>query len=168
MKIREERPADVEQIRAVNAQAFERQAEADLVDAIRESGVPHISLVAEVDGSIAGHVLFTPVELIGGGEGLELAALGPIAVAPARQNQGIGSRLVTAGLDACRAAGYDAVIVLGHPNYYPRFGFTPASKFGVESEYEVRDEVFMLLELNPGALDAQKGTIRYHEVFAGV
>jgi putative acetyltransferase len=168
MKVRKERPADVEQIRAVNAKAFGRDAEADLVDALRESGVRFLSLVAERDGDIVGHILFTPVELVGGSRDLKLAGLGPMAVTPERQKQGIGSRLVEAGMQACREAGYDAVIVLGHPAYYPHFGFAPASNFGIRSEYRVPDEVFMLLELNPGALEGNQGLVRYHDAFKNV
>jgi putative acetyltransferase len=92
--------------------------------------------------------------------------LGPMAVAPGRQNSGIGSLLVGAGLDRCRAMGAVAVVVLGHPDYYPRFGFVPASGFSIDSEYDVPDEVFMAQELVPGALRQVTGRIHYHPAFA--
>jgi putative acetyltransferase len=87
---------------------------------------------------------------------------------PGRQKQGIGSRLVEAGLDECRRAGFDVVVVLGHPEYYPRFGFRPASIFGLRSEYDVPDPVFMAMELTPGAAMGVQGLVRYHEAFARV
>ena len=95
--------------------------------------------------------------------------LAPMAVAPARQRQGVGSALARAGIAACRDLGFGAVIVLGHPEYYPRFGFVPASRFGLRSEYDVPDDVFMAMELKPGALHGRgPGTIRYHPAFGNV
>ena len=94
--------------------------------------------------------------------------LAPMAVLPGRQRQGIGSELVRAGLDECRRLGFGAIVVLGHAEYYPRFGFVPASKFGLKSEYDVPDDVFMALELIPGALRGRAGTIRYHPTFAAM
>lgn len=94
--------------------------------------------------------------------------LAPMAVMPAAQRRGIGSALIRSGLERCAQLGYSAVVVLGHPEYYPRFGFVPASRFGIGCEYEVPDEVFMALELEPGALTGMSGTIRYHPAFAEV
>ena len=94
--------------------------------------------------------------------------LAPMAVLPARQRGGIGSALVRAGLDACRQLGCTAVVVLGHPAYYPRFGFQPASRFALGCEYDVPDEAFMALEVEPGSLVGKAGTIRYHRAFAEV
>lgn len=159
--IRRETPADVAAIRRVNEAAFGQPDEARLVDALREQATPFLSLVAEEEGRIVGHICFTPVEV---GEAVILG-LAPMAVVPERQNQGIGSRLVEAGLEECRRAGFGAVVVLGHPDYYPRFGFAPAAPRGLRSEYDVPDPVFMLLELVPGAAAGLEGVARYHPAF---
>jgi putative acetyltransferase len=126
-----------------------------------------VSLVAVDDDAVEGHILFSPVTLLSHTD-LPIAGLAPMAVLPKRQRQGIGSTLVRAGLDHCRRLGFVAVVVLGHAGYYPRFGFVPASRFGVRSEYDVPDDVFMALELTPGALRDRSGTIRYHPAFAAV
>ena len=167
MNIREERPADAERIRAVNLAAFETSTEADLVDALRQHGAPIISLVAEDHASIVGHILFSPVMLVGEPT-LALMGLAPMAVVPARQRQGIGSGLVVEGLDRCRRANAAAVVVLGHAEYYPRFGFIPASQLSLRCEYDVPEDVFMVRELRDGALRGLAGTIRYHPVFANL
>ena len=124
-----------------------------------------LSLVAVEDGNVVGNIVFTPVTLDSFDE-LRVMGLAPMAVTPSRQNCGIGSRLVEAGLDNCRAQGVGAVIVLGHAEYYPRFGFQPASQWGIRSEYDVPDDVFMLIELVPDYLKSHHGTIRYHPAFA--
>jgi putative acetyltransferase len=163
--IREERPIDAEQIRTVNLAAFETSTEADLVDALRRDAGPIISLVAEEDTNIVGHILFSPATLVGQPK-LTLMGLAPMAVVPARQRQGIGSRLVVEGLERCRRAKVAAVVVLGHAEYYPRFGFIPASRLSLRCEYDVPENVFMVRELHDGALTGLWGTIRYHPVFA--
>lgn len=167
MQVRLERAADLEAIRDVNRAAFDTPAEAGLVDALRRDAQPFVSLVAEVDGRIVGHIAFSPVTLPGHPT-LSLMGLAPVAVLPSHQRQGIGSALVRAGLEECVTLGAAAVIVLGHAEYYPRFGFGPASRFGLRSEYDVPDEVFMVRELTPGALAAATGTVRYHPAFAAV
>jgi putative acetyltransferase len=167
MEIRREQAADIGAIRVVNRAAFETAAEADLVDALREQAEPTVSLVADDAGSIVGHIFFSPVTLLGHAE-LRIMGLAPMAVLPAVERHGIGSALVRAGLEQCARLGAGAVIVLGHPRYYPRFGFMPASRFGISSEYDVPDEVFMAFELEPGALRERSGTIRYHAAFANV
>lgn len=164
--IREEKEGDIAGIRDVNCAAFETDTEANLVDALRESGTAVISLVAEEQGSIVGHILFSPVTMSGSSK-LKLAGLGPMSVIPSRQRAGIGSELVEEGLRRCRASGHDAVVVLGHPDYYPRFGFVPSVRFGIRSEYDVPDDAFMVLELREGALRSAQGIACYHPAFGG-
>ena len=168
MIIRKEKDSDKEKIWKVNAEAFETEEEANLVDVIRDSGISFISLVAEEDEEIVGHILFTPVELIGDDSGLKLMGLAPMAVLSKLQKKGIGSQLVKIGIENCSAQGYDAIVVLGHPEYYPRFGFVPSVKYGIKSEYDVPDEVFMVLELKESSLKDKNGIIKYHAAFSGV
>ena len=167
VRIRDERPGDVDAVRAVNRAAFETSEEADLVDALRRAASPLISLVAEAGDAVVGHIMFSPVTLAGA-DALTLMGLAPMAVLPARQRQGIGSRLVSAGLERCREANAAAVVVLGHAEYYPRFGFIPASRLSLRSEYDVPDDVFMVCELQPGRLQGRAGTIRYHAAFGSL
>ncbi len=168
MEIRAERTGDIGDIRQVNLSAFETATEADLVDALREQARPIVSLVAEDRRAIVGHILFSPVTLSSDPD-LRIMGLAPMAVVPDRQRQGVGSALARAGIAACLELGFEAVIVLGHPEYYPRFGFVPASRFGLRSEYDVPDDVFMALELRPRALEGlEPGTIRYHPAFGSV
>lgn len=131
---------------------------------MRERARPLITLVAETGGSLVGHILLSPVTLPGD-TGLRIMGLAPMAVLPDFQRRGIGSSLVRAGLDACRAVAVDAVVVLGHPEYYPRFGFRPAAGFGIACEYPVPEPAFMLLELHPGCLEDRSGTVKYHPAF---
>jgi putative acetyltransferase len=163
LTIRPEHDGDAAAIRAVTAAAFPSAAEANLVDALRRQQAAVVSLVADADGRVVGHVLFSPVTLDGGDAGI--LGLAPMAVWPERQRQGIGSALVRAGLDVAGQRGAAAVVVVGHPAFYPRFGFVPASRFGLRCEYDVPDDVFMALELIPGALRTG-GFIRYHAAFA--
>jgi putative acetyltransferase len=166
MTIRPEREGDAAAIWDVNRTAFPTQAEADLVDSLRRHGASVVSLVADAGGFIVGHILFSPVTFAGGhGHGLGLA---PLAVRPERQRQGIGSKLVCAGLAASREHGAGAIVVVGHSTFYPRFGFVPASRFGLRCEYDVADEVFMALELVPDALVGKGGLVRYHPAFAAL
>ena len=167
MHIRREQPDDIPGIRAVNVQAFDTATEADLVDALREQARPIVSLVSVIDDVIVGHILFSPVTLSSDPD-LSVMGLAPMAVAPPRQRQGIGSALVRAGLEECRRLNAAAVVVLGHAEYYPRFGFAKASRFGLTSEYDVPDEVFMAIELNAGSLRGKAGVVRYHPAFAAV
>jgi putative acetyltransferase len=164
MHVRSERPADIPHVHALNVAAFDSPTEATLVDALREQA-DVVSIVAEQDGHIIGHILFSPVRLTGA-DGLHAVGLAPMAVAPEHQRTGIGSALVREGLAHCQRQGVDAVFVVGHPEYYPRFGFRPASSFaGITCEFEVPDEVFMALELAPAALEGKAGRVFYHEAF---
>jgi putative acetyltransferase len=165
MLIRAEGEKDWAAVHAVNASAFETPAEARLVDALREQAQPVVSLVAEVRGEIVGHIMFSPVSLAGHPE-LKVMGLGPMAVAPDHQRKGIGSALVRAGLEQCRQLGFGAVVVVGHPEYYPRFGFLPSVRFGIGCEYEVPQEAFMVMELQAGFLLGASGKIKYHAAFS--
>ena len=162
IEIRPERPADYARVYEINAAAFETEAEAELIEAVRRDAEPLISLVATVDGEVAGHILFSPVT-VGSGNGARRAmGLGPMAVAPEHQRRGVGSRLVRAGLDACRAIGEHVVVVLGHAEYYPRFGFEPARPRGLWYRGEDFDLHFFVAELSPGALEGIEGPVLYH------
>ena len=167
MLIRAEKECDRESVRAVNLSAFETPSEADLVDVLRQQVQPIISLVAEENGEVIGHILFSPVSL-SSHPNLKVMALAPMAVVPTQQKKGTGSALVQAGLDQCRQLDFVAVVVLGHPEYYPRFGFSPASQLGIDSEYDVPEEVFMAMELQPEALSGKTGEVRYHSAFSNV
>lgn len=164
--IRTEKAGDEAAIRCVVEAAFGQSAEADLVDALRTAGNATISLIAEEDGEIVGHILFSPMRFDPENQSLRLLGLAPLAVSPSRQRSGIGSALIRKGLELSGQSGYDAVFVLGHPEYYPKFGFERASRFGIRSVYDVRDEAFMALELKPASLSGHTGTVHYTEEFS--
>lgn len=164
--IRHETPADIFAIRAVNQAAFETGAEAALVDALRENSKFTLSLVAAIEGEVVGHILFTDIEMEPGGTEARILGLAPMAVSPGWQGRGIGSALVRRGLEDCRELGYRGIIVLGHPTFYPRFGFTPASRHGITSIYDAPDEAFMALPLGEAALP--KGRALYQPEFGAV
>lgn len=167
--IRPEIPDDFPAVHDVNQQAFGRPDEAYLVEALRRGPGPAISLVAEADGRVVGHIFFSPVVLeTPSGERRTLLGLAPMAVLPDYQGRGVGSALVRRGLEECVRAGHPVVAVLGHPGYYPRFGFRPSAAWGVTCAYDVREEAFMLAELEPGALAGLRGVVRYPPVFDGV
>ncbi len=164
IEIREEQTGDADAIRHVNLEAFGQPQEAQLVDALRNDCLDLLSLVA-VDGEdIVGHILFSPA-LLGDVEGMGLA---PMAVIPERQRDGIGSELVRAGLAKLEGRGCPFVIVLGHADYYPRFGFERASARGVRCEWDVPDDVFMLLVLDKTTMSGVSGLARYRPEFAQV
>jgi putative acetyltransferase len=165
--IRRERPDDYAAVRQVHERAFDGPAEADLVDALRMRGKATLSLVAVVAGRVVGHICFSPVTIEAGSQTFPAVGLAPLAVLPELQRRGIGSRLVEAGLVECRNAGYDCVVVLGHPAYYPRFGFVPACRYGITSEYAVPDEAFMILDLCGGTLRHRAGVVKYASEFHG-
>jgi putative acetyltransferase len=165
VKIRPEALEDWQQIREVTSRAFGQPDEAELIEALRQEARPFISLVATEHDGVVGQISFSPVT-IGADPSLDCMGLAPMSVAPEWQRRGIGSQLVRAGLDACRQHGIGVVVVLGHPEYYPRFGFVAASRKGLSCQYAVPDEVFMALELTPGALRERSGLVRYHPVFS--
>jgi putative acetyltransferase len=166
MRIRPETALDLDAIHAINRAAFGTTVEADLVDALRREASPLISLVADDGGTVVGHVMFSPVAIDGDpADAPPLMGLAPVAVRPERQRTGIGGALIREGLAACRRRGIGAVVLVGMPEYYPRFGFVPASRFGLTCEYDVADDVFMAVELEPGALRERRGLVRYHEAF---
>ncbi len=166
--IRAETEADHPAVHKVNERAFGRAGEADLVDVLRRNAQPQISLVAEVDGRVVGHIFFSPVSIES--EASEFTALGlaPMAVLPEFQNQAIGSELVRRGLEECRSMGHEVVVVVGHPGYYPRFGFVTAKQKGLKCEYDVPDEAFMVAELRAGALAGREGMVKYRPEFSDV
>lgn len=165
MNIRPERPEDIEAIRHVTHEAFDhRNAEVKLVDLLRERGELTLSLVAEDRGEIVGHVAFSPMNIDSAPASFKALGLGPISVLPAHQRKGIGSALMREGLAHCAAMGYDTVLLLGHTEYYPRFGFQPASAFGISSDYDAGDH-FMALPLREGALNDVHGKAHYVRAF---
>ena len=159
--VREEGPDDLAAIREVNDRAFDQPLEGRIVDALRAHGAVRLSLVAEVERRVVGHILFSPVTS-GGADGL---GLGPMAVTPEQQRRGVGAVLIDAGLARLRAAGCPFVVVLGHHEYYTRFGFVPASRYGLRCEWDVPDESFMVHVLDPAATAAAAGQIRYRPEF---
>lgn len=166
--IRPETPDDISAIYQVNQLAFDRENEARLVDTLRSNGAVTLSLVAQMDDKIVGHILFSPVTVANGDHQWNAVALGPMAVLPAFHKQGIGSALIRTGLKELKTAGHDIVIVLGHPQYYPRFGFKPSKPFGINWEVNVPEEVFMVAELRENALNGKSGIVRYHPSFKDV
>jgi putative acetyltransferase len=166
LEIRLERPGEEDAIDRIQCAAFPTDAEARLVRALRARARPQLSLVAIRDGSIAGHVFFSPVTIEGAAPAPPAAGLGPLAVAPEAQARGVGSALVRAGLERCPALGWRAVFLLGAPAYYGRFGFTLAADHGLHYESEAFDAGFQMLELEPDALAGCRGWVRYHDAFS--
>ena len=166
--VRLEKSEDFPAVRDLNLAAFPNEGEANLVDTLRANGKAALSLVAIHDNRVVGHILFSPVTLESNDGGHLVWGLAPMAVLPEFQRQGVGSLLVTTGLKHSKRLGVGSVIVLGHPGYYPRFGFDKASRFGVRCEYDVPDECFMLIELKDGESDRISGLARYQPEFASV
>jgi putative acetyltransferase len=162
-RIRPEQPDDREAVRRVHRLAFGREEEAGLVDALRGGGYARVSLVAEADGDLVGHILFSDLRIETAGGPLPALALAPLAVVPARQGRGIGSALARAGLAAAAAAGHRIAIVLGHPTYYPRFGFSAALAVPLAAPFS--GDAFMACELVPGALNGVAGRVVYPPPF---
>jgi len=164
IEVRPEEQRDISAVRDLNDAAFGDIAEGSIVDALREACPDAISLVAVDGGQVVGHIFFSPVTV----EGTEICGMGlaPMAVLPERQGQGIGSKLVHAGIDTVRAQGWPFLIVLGHPEFYTRFGFEPASRRGLRCQWEgVPDEAFMVLVFDEDAMVGVSGVASYRVEF---
>jgi putative acetyltransferase len=163
--IREERPNDAGAVRELNRRAFGQDQEGNIVDALRANGAALLSLIATVNGQVVGHIMYSPLSIDGKLRG---AALGPMAVLPELQRQGIGSKLIEAGNQKLKDAGCPFIIVVGHAGYYPRFGFRPASEHGIKCEWDVPDDVFMLLVLDQAKMEGVSGLATYRHEFSSV
>jgi putative acetyltransferase len=166
--VRAETTEDYLAVRQVNELAFGRPDEALLVDKLRAVADPQISLVAIKDEQVVGHIFFSPVSIEITDAASLVLALGPLAILPEYQKQGLGSQLVQAGFRDCRRIGCNVVVVLGHPEYYPRFGFIPAKNKALRCEWPVPDEMFMVAELTPEALNGLRGLVKYLPEFNDV
>ena len=162
IEIRDEQPGDIAAIREVNRQAFGQDDEGRIIDALRANGAATLSLVAADRGAVIGHIMFSPLS-IGQATGV---GLGPMAVAPSHQRQGIGSRLVRAGIERLRTSGCPFVVVIGHPHFYPRFGFQPAAPYGTTCEWDVPPEVFMVNVLDQRIAGNLRGVAQYRSEFS--
>jgi putative acetyltransferase len=165
--IRPETPEDAAVISEINREAFGGDTEPNLVRAIRESEhfIPELSLVAELDGETVGHILFSRISVHDSDQVHSALSLAPMAVIPPFQRRGIGTQLVKYGLEECRRLNNKIVVVIGHPDYYPRFGFKPARDYDLELEFEVPDEAFMVIELEDDALKDVRGVVKYPPAF---
>lgn len=167
LRIRPEGPGDEPAIRRVNELAFEGSTEADLVDKLRTAGAIVLSMVAlDDDDEIVAHALVSPVTVVTEEVEVSLLGLGPVAVLPSRQGQGIGMQLIETSLEWVREYGHAGVVVVGDADYYSRFGFIPASRWGLRWEADAPEEVFLAMELSPGRLSGVKGTVRYRPEFS--
>ena len=169
--IRAERNEDRDAIASVNREAFGRDEEANLVELLRDSDafIPELSLVAEMDSAVVGHILFTKIRIIDSlNHCFDSLALAPVAVHSAYQKIGVGSALIKEGLYRAREIGYLSAIVMGHENYYPRFGFVPASRWNITAPFDVPDECFMAVELVESGLKNVSGMVLYAKEFEAV
>ena len=164
IEVRSEHPDDTPAIRDVNRRAFEQDQEASIVDALRPMERRRLSLVATLNDRVVGHIMYSPVEI---GE-LTGAGLGPMAVLPEHQREGVGSKLIEAGNRQLKSAGCPFIVVIGHADYYPRFGFKPARPLGMACEWEVPDDVFLLLVLDPEKMRGIAGTAKDRHEFSTV
>lgn len=168
MIIRQEQKKDQTFIKFINDLAFEGENESKLVEGIRETDafIPELSLVADIgDGEIVGHILFSRISINNETCSHPSLALAPVSVHPEHQLKGIGSKLIREGILRAKKLGHTSIVVLGHPEYYPKFGFIPTSEKGIEPPFDVPREVYMVLELMPNALEHVKGVVKYSSPF---
>ncbi|MED2040006.1 N-acetyltransferase [Bacillus wiedmannii] len=170
--IRQEQQNDYRKTEEVVQQAFLHEEfsdkkEHELVKRIRECDafIPELSIVA-VDEEVVGHILLSKITIERGGTSVESLALAPVSVAPIHQRKGIGGKLIAAALEKAKELGYRSVVVLGHPEYYPKFGFKKASEWNIKAPFEVPEEVFMVVELRENALEGVEGVVQYSSAFA--
>ena len=164
--IRKEKPADIPAVRKINEAAFGQPAEADIIDAIRTACPDTLSLVAVSDDQLVGHIFFSPVTIQTVDSTVAGMGLAPMAVPPENQRQGIGQRLIKAGLDALRRTDCPYIVVLGHPDYYPRFGFIPASSRNIRCQWDgIPDDAFMVLIFDEARMKDVAGVARYRQEF---
>ncbi len=161
MIIRREGPTDISAIRFVNEQAFGGSGEANAIEQLRDRDAVTLSLVAVIDNRVVGHLLFSPATIESPDQAWPAVGLAPLSVLPDFQRQGIGTALMNAGLEECRRLGHERVVVLGHAEYYPRFGFVSAYPHGITNEFGVTGDAFMILELCPGAFKGITGMAKY-------
>ena len=164
IEIREEQAGEYQEIRQVIVAAFGGDIEANLVELLRNRNKAPVALVAVSNNKIVGHIMFSPITITLAPKAFRAIGLAPLSVLPEFQRQGIGSTLAREGLKECVVAGFEMAVVLGSPYYYPRFGFSRASLYGLGNEYDT-DEHFMAMELKDGALDRVSGTVRYSPEF---
>jgi putative acetyltransferase len=167
IEVRRAVASDIEVIARIHATAFGSPLEARLVKRLHEARKAVISLVAVSDGQFIGSIIFSPVAITGAPMHTRVLGLAPVGVLPEFQKRGVGSLLVRAGLQEARRLNYDAVVVLGDPRFYSRFGFSPAAKFGLNNEYGLKDE-FMAMEMKAGVLAGVRGLVRYSKEFQEV
>jgi len=166
IEIRLEQPKDIDEVRLLNDTAFAQPTEGRIVDKLRKSCKGILSLVAISNNKVIGHILFSPVTIETQSDVIEGMGLAPMAVLPEWQNQGIGSKLVKEGLRIVNSTKCPFLSVLGHENYYPRFGFQRASKYGLQSQWEgIPDEAFMAMILNDSVMKGVSGIVRYRDEF---
>ena len=167
LSLRHETVNDYSGIKLVNDLAFGQPVEGKLVDSLRTNPeyIDKLSIVAEKDGQIIGHILFFPIKIKSGDLEYETLSLAPMSVLPEFQGKGVGGRLILKGIEVANKFGFKSVIVLGHKEYYPRFGFKPANQWGVKPPFDVPDEVFMAIELVENSLKGKAGTVQYPKEF---
>jgi len=168
ISIRPETIKDYELIKAINDAAFGQENESRLVEELRKTALfkAELSLVAEVDNTVVGHILFYPVNIIDEeGNRYMTLCLGPMSVFPKWQRKGVGKKLMKESLLRAKIMRKNSVIVLGHPEYYPKFGFKKASEFNIKVPFDVPDEALMALELFPDAFTGVRGTVEYPEPY---